>query len=152
MSITVTEESPLGAEISELLRQSDDFANALYPPKSNHLVSAADLAAEGVHFVVARDGGNIVGCGALRKSPPEGEIKRMFVTSAARGLGVGAAILAALEDAARQAGITVLRLETGIHNRAALQLYNRKGYAERAPFPPYGPDPLSVFMEKSLSA
>jgi putative acetyltransferase len=150
--IVITAESPLQDDIRALLAQSDAFAQALYPPKSNHLVSAEELVAEGVHFVVARAAGTIVGCGALRKNPPEGEVKRMFVTAQARGLGVGAAILAALEAVARAEGIAVLRLETGIHNLAALQLYNRAGYVERHAFPPYGPDPLSVFMEKQLSA
>ena len=150
--IAVTEASPLHDDIRALLAQADAFAQDLYPPKSNHLVSPEALVAEGVLFVVARTGGAIVGCGALRRNPPEGEIKRMFVTAQARGLGVGAAILAALEAAARAEGITLVRLETGIHNLAALQLYNRAGYVERGPFLPYGPDPLSVFMEKRFPA
>ena len=115
-------------------------------------MSAEDLVAEGVRFFVARLDGAAVGCGALRRHPPSGEIKRMFVTAQARGLGVGAAILAALEAVARQEGITLLQLETGIHNGAALQLYHRAGFAERDAFAPYGPDPLSVFMEKRMSA
>jgi putative acetyltransferase len=150
VAIAITEESPLQDTVRELLHQSNEFSQALYPPESNHLVSAEDLASEGVRFFVARVDGAIVGCGALLEVPPEGEIKRMFVTAAARGLGVGAAILRALEAAARKSGIATLRLETGIHNAAALQLYNRAGYAERGPFGDYRPDPLSVFMEKQL--
>jgi putative acetyltransferase len=148
--ISIAEESPFQAEVRLLLRESDAFAEALYPPKSNHLVSSEDLAATGVRFFVARADGNIVGCGALRETPPEGEIKRMFVTTSARGLGVGAAMLRALEAAARADGIATLQLETGIHNAAALQLYNRSGFVERGPFGPYHADPLSVFMEKHL--
>ena len=150
--VVVTEDSPLSDDVRGLLHEADAFANALYPPRSNHLVSAEDLLAEGVRFFVARLDGTPVGCGALRRRPPSGEIKRMFVTAQARGLGVGAAILAALEAAAREEGIALLQLETGIHNGAALQLYHRAGFAEREAFAPYGPDPLSVFMEKQMPA
>ena len=148
----VAEESPLSDDARDLLRQADAFANALYPPRAGHLVSAEDLVAEGVRFFVARLDGAAVGCGALCRRPPSGEIKRMFVTAQARGLGVGAAILAALEAAAREEGIALLQLETGIHNGAALQLYHRAGFAEREAFAPHRPDPLSVFMEKQMPA
>jgi putative acetyltransferase len=45
----------------------------------------------------------------------------------------------------------VARLETGVVSHAALALYRRAGFAEREPFADYGPDPLSVFMEKQLT-
>ncbi|HCU0908184.1 TPA: GNAT family N-acetyltransferase, partial [Klebsiella pneumoniae] len=45
-----------------------------------------------------------------------------------------------------------LRLETGIHQHAAIALYTRNGYQTRCAFAPYQPDPLSVFMEKPLFA
>jgi putative acetyltransferase len=44
-----------------------------------------------------------------------------------------------------------MRLETGISQPDALRLYERAGYVRRGPFGNYGPDPLSVFMEKSLA-
>ena len=48
------------------------------------------------------------------------------------------------------AGIEMLRLETGVANRAALALYERAGFQRREPFADYRPDPLSVFMERRL--
>ncbi len=74
----------------------------------------------------------------------------MYVDPAARGLGVGRKILAALEAAALERGIRLLRLETGIHNTEALALYRACGFNDRGPFGEYGPDPLSVFMEKQV--
>ena len=80
-----------------------------------------------------------------------GEIKRMFVADAARGHGIGRRLLAAIESEARNFGLSVLRLETGIRQPAAIGLYRSCGYREVAPFGDYGPDPLSVFMEKTLA-
>ena len=42
------------------------------------------------------------------------------------------------------------RLETGIHQHEAIDLYKRLGYLVIAPFGNYTEDPLSVFMEKKI--
>ncbi len=80
-----------------------------------------------------------------------GEIKSMWVTPDRRGCGLGHAMLAAVETAARERGIHVLRLETGIHQPEALGLYRAAGYDEIGPFGAYRHDPLSVFMEKKFT-
>ena len=54
----------------------------------------------------------------------------------------------ALEAEAQSNGVSVVRLETGIHQEAAIGLYRRNGYVECTPFDDYLEDPLSVFMEK----
>lgn len=74
----------------------------------------------------------------------------MFVRPAYRGRGYGRSILEALEREAKAAGVAVLRLETGIHNADALKLYRAAGFVAIASFPPYAPDPLSLFFEKRL--
>jgi putative acetyltransferase len=56
----------------------------------------------------------------------------------------------ALHDEARSTGIAILRLETGIHQVASLNLYRSLGYREIDPFGDYVPDPLSVFLERRL--
>ena len=151
-SVTIAEESPLQAECRALLELSDAHANALYPPVSNHLVDAETLVAERVRFFVARADGRALGCAGFRPKAGYAEIKRMYVDDGARGLGVGRALLGAVEAAARRDGIALLRLETGTLNHEALGLYRRAGYREIGPFGDYGPDPLSIFMEKSLPA
>ena len=56
-----------------------------------------------------------------------------------------------IEDEARAAGMTVARLETGIHQPEAIGLYRKLGYALRDAFGDYPTDdPNSVFMEKRL--
>jgi putative acetyltransferase len=150
--LEIRPEPPRQPEVEALLAASDAFSMALYPPESNHLVDVATLEQPGVTFLVARLAGRAVGCGAVvAKGAGWGEIKRMYVDEAARGTGAGAQLLARLEHEARARGLAVLRLETGIHNHAALKLYRRFGYAKRPPFGDYAEDPLSIFMERTLA-
>jgi putative acetyltransferase len=44
----------------------------------------------------------------------------------------------------------VLRLETGIHQHQAIRLYERWGFQRIEAFPPYQPDPVSLFYEKRI--
>jgi putative acetyltransferase len=152
VTVEVAPASPREPEALALLRQSDAYFAALYPAESNHLLGADELDRPGVRFLLARRHGRALGCGALVLGPAdgEGELKRLFVVPEARGHGVGREILAALETTARQAGVPTLRLETGVAQPESLGLYRRHGYVERGPFGGYGPDPLSVFMEKRL--
>src|SRR5579859_2490168 len=72
-----------------------------------------------------------VGCGALKfHEDAVGEIKRMWVAPRARGLGLGRRLLLALEHAAKEAGMTVLHLETNRTLTEAIQLYRHSGYQE----------------------
>lgn len=151
MAVTIEPASPLLPEVSELIRESDAVAQALYPAESNHLVGVDSLAQPHVIFCVARLDGGIVGCGAAVLKP-EGyaEIKRMFVREAVRGHGVGRQILAFLEDQVRRRAVTLTRLETGVYSYDAIRLYERMGYVKIGPFADYWDDPLSVFYEKQL--
>jgi len=86
-------------------------------------------------FVIARLVGEPVGCGALKvKERKIGEIKRMWVRSDARGLGVGRRILEMLESVALEFDVAVLRLETNRTLVEAQALYRNAGYREVAPF------------------
>jgi putative acetyltransferase len=138
-------------EVHALLAASDAYMASLYPAESNHMVDVSTLLQPHVTFLVARAEGRAVGCGAVVESA-EGwaEIKRMFVSPAARGRKVGRQLLARLELVARQSRITALRLETGISQPEALALYRSAGFQEIEPFGDYRPDPLSLFMEKPI--
>ena len=150
-AVTIQQERPDQAEVVRLIEALDVYATALYPPESNHLLDVAALCEPSVTFLVARDGAEAVGCGAILRDPRGwGELKRMYVCPDRRGRRIGAALLAKLEAIAREAGLTLLRLETGIHNTEALGLYRRAGFIECGPFGDYAPDALSVFMEKRV--
>jgi len=68
-----------------------------------------------------------------------------------RGRGFARLMLDHLADYARAQGITILRLETGIHQHTAIGLYERAGFERIPPFGSYTDDPNSVYFEKRLA-
>ncbi|MBO0870078.1 MAG: GNAT family N-acetyltransferase [Micromonosporaceae bacterium] len=86
-------------------------------------------------FLLAYVEGRTVGCGGWRSHGEDAEIKRMYVVPAARGNGVGRAVLRALEESAREYGRVRMILETGLGNPEAIALYQRHGYRR---IPDYG--------------
>lgn len=152
MTFAIALEDPAKPEIVALLEDGERYGASLYPAESNHFLSIDELRADNVMFAVARDGDGVaIATGALALNDGWAELKRMWVVPQARGRGLSKALLVALETRARDAGITWLRLETGIANHEALGLYERSGFVRIGPFGDYRPDPLSVFMEKRLS-
>ncbi|HEU0002740.1 MAG TPA: helix-turn-helix domain-containing GNAT family N-acetyltransferase [Ktedonobacteraceae bacterium] len=86
-------------------------------------------------LLIARLREEPVGCGALKfHENAVGELKRMWVAPRARGLGLGRRMLLALEHEAREAGMTVLHLETNHTLVEAIELYRHSGYQEVAAF------------------
>jgi putative acetyltransferase len=145
--------SPHDPAALRLLRASDEYMAALYPPESNHLEPPEALAQSHVEFIGAFIDGVLVGCGAIKRMQDDGdygEIKRVFVDPALRGRGLARQLMDHLEAHALESGITTLRLETGISQPEAITLYERRGYRLRPPFGAYRVDPLSIFMEKQL--
>lgn len=82
-------------------------------------------------LLIARDGDAVLGCVGLRLLGDEiGEIARVFVVPQARGRGLGRKLLDAVEHAAREHGLSILRLDTGSHLVEANRLYASAGYRE----------------------
>ncbi|MEW2291603.1 GNAT family N-acetyltransferase [Streptomyces sp. NPDC006743] len=105
-----------------------------------------DLDAVAVHVLAVHDDGTPLGTGRLLHGEAAagrtggdaavGSLGRLAVTAAARGLGVGAALVRALEEAARALGLTAMDLHAQTH---ALGFYERLGYAAYGPeFPDAG--------------
>lgn len=103
-------------------------------------ISAADheMIPPAGAFLVAVLHGEPVGCGALKFHPgapaEAAGIKRMWVSPAVRGLGLGRRLLAELEAEAARNGVRVLRLETNRALAEAISLYRAAGYREVAAF------------------
>lgn len=100
-------------------------------------ISAADheMIPPAGAFLVAVLHGEPVGCGALKFHPgAPAEVKRMWVSPAVRGLGLGRRLLAELEAEAARNGVRVLRLETNRALAEAISLYRAAGYREVAAF------------------
>ncbi len=144
---------PDSPEVQALVAESDAYYVDLYPAESNHLESSDNLKKSNVLFVGCRVDGELVASGAAKIMHDDGsyaEIKRVFVLDAYRGKGLSDQIMNFLETEVENRGVSLLRLETGIKQPEALGLYRKLGYAERGPYGAYGPDPYSVFMEKTL--
>jgi GNAT superfamily N-acetyltransferase len=102
-------------------------------------------------FLVGYDqDGQPVCCGGIKRLPDGTcEIKRMYVVPAARERGVARALLAALENAARELGYTVARLDTGPRQPKAQRIYRKAGYR---PIHNFNDNPVANFFgEKALS-
>jgi GNAT superfamily N-acetyltransferase len=86
-------------------------------------------------FLIARVRTRPIACGALKFHPGEpAEVKRMWVSPNARGIGLGRRLLQELERLARDAGVEVLRLETNGALGEAIGLYRSSGFRELAAF------------------
>ncbi|MCJ1698815.1 GNAT family N-acetyltransferase [Rathayibacter festucae] len=95
-------------------------------------------------------GAEVVGCVALAAEGGIGEIKRMFVTEAARGRGYSRVLLAGVEELAVRHGVTLLRLVTGIEQPEAMALYSSSGYDPIPGFGYWGDEPATRCYAKKL--
>jgi GNAT superfamily N-acetyltransferase len=113
--------------------------------------SPAELSPPGGGFVVLEEAGRALAGGGIKRLDDEAcEIKRMYVTPAGRGRGLGRALLAALEHLGRDMGYSVARLDTGAKQPRAQRMYERAGYE---PVPDYNGNPYASFWgEKRLTA
>jgi GNAT superfamily N-acetyltransferase len=102
-------------------------------------------------LLLARDAaGSPLGCVALRAlGGGRAEIKRLYVAPAARGLGLGRALLAGVTQAAIELGHGALCLDTLPFMAEAQARYMRAGFL---PIPPYGESPVpgTAFLGKEL--
>ena len=80
-------------------------------------------------FVVARLEGAPVGCGALKTlEPGVGEVKRVWTSCEARGLGVASRVMDRLEELALEVGFKLVRLDTNGALKEAQAMYAARGY------------------------
>lgn len=138
-NLRIVVEDPAGADARWCLEAyvrdlAERFEGGFDPARSNP-IALEDMRPPHGALVLARMAARPVGCGAIRfHDAGVGEIKRMWVAPTARGLGVARRILARLEEAARGAGVSLLRLETNRTLREAQALYRASGFVEVAPF------------------
>ncbi len=105
-----------------------------FDPARSISAATGELTPPHGYFVLATLNGEPVGCGALKCHADHGEIKRMWVATTARGLGLGRRILLRLEDLARERRLPLLRLETNKTLTEAQSLYRSAGFRDVAPF------------------
>lgn len=151
--LSIEVDDPARADVLALLAEHLRDMHAQSPPESVHALDVSRLKAPGITFWSVRDGGTLLGCGALKAlDATHGEVKSMRTPAALRGLGAGRAMLDHLVDEARRRGWRRLSLETGSTPGfdPARRLYASAGFTGCGPFGEYAPDPFSVFMTRAL--
>lgn len=130
-------------ELAERLQTGFDLENSGDPELSN-------MKHPHGTFLVAMLEDRPIGCvGVKGQGGAIAEIKRMWITPTARGLGLARRMMTAAEDAARRLSISTLRLDTNSTLHEAVQLYQNTGWEQIDRFndDPY-PD---LFYEKHLA-
>src|SRR6266516_8026956 len=152
MPVIITPECPDTTDARTLIAELEGELAPCYPAESRHGYSVERLLTEALAFFLIRENGVPAGCGGVKLVGTEyAEVKRMYVRPQFRGSGLARLMLNHLADYAHSHGIELLRLETGIHQRAAIDLYERMGFQRIPPFGEYKEDALSRFYEKRIS-
>ncbi|MCP2324980.1 GNAT superfamily N-acetyltransferase [Hamadaea flava] len=104
-------------------------------------------------FLVAYLSGEAVGCAGWRshgESEEIAELKRLYCAPAARNRGVASALVAAVEENAREHGRKRMILETGDRQPEAIALYAKLGYADTEHYGFYKDESGVVSMARDL--
>jgi len=142
-------DDPRTDDVRKLLAVHLAFARAYTPIQDVHALDVGGLLHGDVTFFSFRRRGELLAIGALKRlDPSHAEVKSMHTAQAARGLGVGRAMLDHLVAFARDLGCRRVSLETGSMPAfaPARALYAHAGFEACGPFGDYGPSPNSTFM------
>lgn len=153
MDPLIRETPPTDPAILPLIERHLTLMRASSPACSVHAMDAGSLAGAAVRFFAIYEGDAPVAMGALKRlSGADGELKSMHVREDRRGNGLADRVLERLIEAAREAGLTRLNLETGSQDAfaPARAFYARHGFAFCRPFEGYAEDPNSVFMTRTI--
>jgi putative acetyltransferase len=151
--MTIAQEDPRSPDVQRLLSAFVDEVKKRYdsPPADVGIFDPQLVAVPRSIFLVARDDGNAVGCGALVPMDDNVvEVKRMFVASEERGRGIATQILDELERLAREFDYDAMRLETGVRQPESIALYGKAGFYRIPNFPPFENDSSAVCFEKRI--
>ena len=143
----------VGTKIQVFLKDHLEDMARHSPPESIHALGLEGLLRPEITFWSIWDGGELMGCGALKElTTRHGEIKSMRTAPAHRGRGVATMMLEHILEEAERRGYDRVSLETGSMDAfaPARRLYARSGFKECGPFADYVEDPNSVFLTKEL--
>lgn len=149
----ISADDPRAADVRALLQRHLDFNRSNTPPEHIHALDVDGLADPAITFVSFRQDGELLGVGALKRLDRQhAELKSMHTAQAARGRGVGRAILGHLLGIARERGCRQVSLETGTmpEYAPARAMYASAGFRPCGPFGGYQPSPSNSFMTLRL--
>lgn len=149
----ITLDDPRADDVRRLLERHVAFALAQTPPEDSHALDADALVEPGVTFFSYRRNGELLAVGALKTLDPDhAEVKSMHTVEAARGQGIGRAMVDHLVAIARERGFRRVSLETGTGPvfAPARSLYAGAGFVPCEPFGDYRRTDNNFYMTMSL--
>jgi putative acetyltransferase len=151
----ISADDPQAPDVRALLERHLASMLAVTPPEHAFALDVDGLLDPAVTFFSCRADGALLGVGAIKQLDPEhAEIKSMHTAAAARGRGVGRAMLNHLLGVARSRGYRRVSLETGTMAEfaPARALYQSAGFSACGPFAGYRPSADNCFMTLELDA
>ncbi|RTM13806.1 MAG: GNAT family N-acetyltransferase [Bradyrhizobiaceae bacterium] len=149
----IRQDDPKARHVADLLAHHLEELRSVMGEHAQAL-DASGLSAPTVTFWTAWQNDALAGFGALKQlDKTHGEVKSMRAAPAARGTGVGRAILLHIVAEARKRGYARLSLETGTASlhAPAVSLYRSVGFANCEPFADYQASPHNQFMSLDLA-
>jgi putative acetyltransferase len=153
MDLVIAVDDPRTDDVRTLLDRHLAFAREVTPPDHVHAMGVDDLVDPTVTFFSARRDGVLLGVGALKRlDEAHVELKSMHTSEAARGQGVGRAMVDHLLAVAADRSYQRVSLETGTMDAftPARSLYTKAGFEPCAPFGEYTVNPYSACMTIDL--
>jgi putative acetyltransferase len=151
----ISVDDPRQPDVRALLERHRAFALGQTPPEHSFALDADALRDPAITFFSFRDSGRVLGIGAIKRlGPDHAEIKSMHTAPAARGRGIGRAMLTHLLEVARVRGFRRVSLETGTTAAfaPARALYHSAGFTACGPFAGYQPSNDNLFLTLDLDA
>jgi len=140
-------------DVRRLLEQHRLFAGSVMPPEGVHVLDPDDALDANMTLFSVRADGELLGIGALKQLDSDhAELKSMHTAIAARGRGVGRALVDHLVAVAAARGVRRVSLECGAGEAfvPARSLYAAAGFVPCGPFGEYTATPDNVFMTRIL--
>ena len=153
MDLVIGPDDPTAEDVRALLERHLAFAREVTPFEGVHVLGVDGLADPSVTFLSARRDGRLLGIGALKQlDGAHAELKSFHTAQAARGQGVGRALVEHVLAVAAERGYRRVSLETGVMEAfaPARALYARVGFTPCPPFGDYVGSPTSACMTIAL--
>lgn len=153
MTLKIEVRNPRDPDMMRILQTHLDFCMSSTPIEHVHALDVSKLTTPDITVFGGKLDGELVAVGAIRiLDSTHAELKSMHTLRAARGRGVGHAIVESIEKFASERGITRLSLETGTNDafKSARDLYQSMGFRPCEAFGEYENTEDNICMTKYL--
>lgn len=148
-ALVVAVDDPRAADVRALIETHFNISRDITPEGFSFALGADDLTGPGMSFFTARRDGVLLAMAALKRlDDTHAELKSMHTVAAARGQGIGRAVLEHILEFAAGHGFRRVSLETGTSTDygPARALYRSAGFEACGPFGDYAASPHNTFM------